>query len=103
MSNTTYRLYKDSVVIETTEACHIERAIEYFEELGYSILKSEYTIGRVEYDPWDNWHPSYDFGTHSVSTMRHKEPQVSESPSDSIQIGASGAYAAHGHLRHSER
>lgn len=104
MSNCTkYTLSRGNTIIESTEACHIEKAMEYFEELGYPVWTSEYTIGRVNYDPWDNWHPSYEFASHSVTTMSPKVEHPTEPQSEPILIGASGAYYKEGELRHSER
>lgn len=97
-----------------TEAAHIERAMEYFESLGYPTYGSA-QVGikqpEISYtDEWDNWHPSYDFTPATLEPQSITDMPVAGSTvnhivhdtTQSFDIGASGAFNEP-ELRHSEK
>jgi len=61
---TIYALYdEDEKILETTASC-IEKALDYFKEIGYDLyenqdLRVETAVREEEVCSWDSWHPNY--------------------------------------------
>jgi hypothetical protein len=61
-----YVLYEGGEkIMETTSSC-VEKAMNYFNEMGYDVyanrdlkINLEKKMIRSEYCPWDAWHPNF--------------------------------------------
>jgi hypothetical protein len=61
---TIYALYDENEkILETTASC-VEKALDYFKEIGYDLYENQdlhvKTVVREEQVcSWDSWHPNY--------------------------------------------
>ena len=61
---TIYALYdEDGKILETTASC-IEKALDYFKEIGYDLyenqdLRVKTAVREEQVCSWDSWHPNY--------------------------------------------
>lgn len=61
---TIYALYEEGEKILETTSSDIEKALDYFQELGYDLYENKdlsvKTVVREEQIcSWDSWHPNY--------------------------------------------
>jgi len=61
---TIYALYEEDEKILETTSSDIEKALDYFQELGYDLYENKdlsvKTVVREEQPcSWDSWHPNY--------------------------------------------
>lgn len=61
---TIYALYEeDERILETTASC-IEKALDYFKEIGYDLYENKDlhvkpVVREEQTCSWDSWHPNY--------------------------------------------